>query len=64
MSREGAAHFGLPASRTPRLVLTLFISFHIVFITLWVLPLNPSMTRVVRKWIGPYFSLVGLRQEW
>ncbi|SPF35684.1 conserved exported hypothetical protein [Candidatus Sulfopaludibacter sp. SbA4] len=50
--------------RLARLLLTLFIAFHVVAITLWVLPLNKSLTGFLHRWIGPYFSFTGLRQEW
>jgi hypothetical protein len=53
-----------PPHRSGRLLLTLFIAFHLVSITLWVLPFNASLTGLLREWIGPYFSLMGLRQEW
>jgi hypothetical protein len=53
-----------PLHRWGRLLLTLFIAFHLVSITLWVLPFNASLTGLLRKWVGPYFSLMGLRQEW
>jgi hypothetical protein len=53
-----------PLSRPAHPLPTLFIAFHIVFIALWVLPFNASLTGLLRKWIGPYFSLTGLRQEW
>ena len=43
---------------------TVFVAIHIVGIALWVFPVNASLTRIVRKGIGPYFSLVGLQQEW
>jgi hypothetical protein len=49
---------------TVRGVVTVFVAVHIVAITLWVIPVNDSLTRVVRKTVGPYFSLVGLQQEW
>ena len=55
---------GGPLYRLVRLLPTLFIVFHVVAITLWVLPINASLTGLLRKWIGPYFSLVGLHQEW
>jgi hypothetical protein len=47
-----------------RVLATLFIATHIAAITLWVFPFNASLTRVLRKTIGPYFSLMGLSQEW
>jgi hypothetical protein len=53
-----------PPHKLARLLPTLFIAFHVVAITLWVLPLNRTLTRAVRKCIGPYFSLMGLQQEW
>jgi hypothetical protein len=55
---------GAPVQRWGRALLTLFIAFHIVSIALWALPFNASLTSFLRKWIGPYFSLMGLRQEW
>lgn len=53
-----------PLPGLARLLLTLFIAFHIVSIALWALPINASLTRLVQKRLGPYFSLIGLRQEW
>jgi len=53
-----------PLNRWARLLVTLFIAFHLASITLWVLPVNASLTGFLRKSIGPYFSLMGLRQEW
>lgn len=50
--------------RLKRRLTTLFIAFHLVAITLWVFPVNASLTGFLRKTVGPYFSLMGLRQEW
>ncbi|HLK68172.1 MAG TPA: DUF5819 family protein [Bryobacteraceae bacterium] len=41
-----------------------FIAFHAVAITLWVIPFNDTLTALVRRYVGPYFSLLGLHQEW
>ncbi len=59
--KEGA---NVEFRRGYRLLATLFIAFHVVAITLWVFPFNASLTRLLRKTIGPYFSLMGLTQEW
>jgi hypothetical protein len=53
-----------PPRTSAHLLPTLFILFHVFFITLWAFPFNASLTGLLRKWIGHYFSLAGLRQEW
>ncbi len=53
-----------PRHSVARLLATLFIAFHVASIALWVLPLNASLEGPLRKAVGPYFSLIGLRQEW
>jgi len=50
--------------RLVRPLLTLFIAFHVISIGLWALPINASLTGLLQKWIGPYFAIIGLRQEW
>lgn len=50
--------------RFGRLLATLFIAFHLIAIALWVFPFNASLTSLLRKVVGPYFSLMGLRQDW
>jgi len=47
-----------------RQAVTVFVAFHIVAIALWALPVDPALTGLVQTVLGPYFSLVGLRQEW
>jgi len=47
-----------------RPLVTLFILFHLVFIAVWALPLSNSLTHLPRKFISPYFSWLGLHQEW
>lgn len=59
---EGDGHGPVRSFR--RLLPTLFIAFHTVLIALWVFPVNSSFTDFLRRCIGPYFSLVGLNQEW
>ena len=44
-----------------RRLTTLFIAFHLLAIALWVLPFRPPLPQ---RWIGPYFSLMGLSQDW
>jgi hypothetical protein len=57
VEKKSAAKIARPAA-------TLFIAFHIIAIAFWVFPLNASLTRLVRRSIGPYFTFIGLRQEW
>lgn len=62
-SKTGQLANRVQLHRLTRQLLSLLIAFHIVAITLWVLPLR-SVTGFVQRWVGPYFSLIGLRQEW
>ena len=46
------------------ILINAFLAFHLVALTLWVLPVNASLTAFLHRSIGPYFSLIGLSQEW
>lgn len=57
----------LPAGYTTRLVrgaVTLFLLFHIVAFTLWVVPLNFPLIDNFRTSIRPYMLWTGLFQAW
>jgi hypothetical protein len=60
----GAERRGYHAPGAKRLLINLFIGFHLIAIACWSLPINSPPIRLCRRLVRPYFLWAGLFQSW